>query len=764
MENRSSSPTMYSPRARPASPGARPSSSGGTRGRPSSPRPPPSYARSSLDRSPALNPLMLDDRPRVPPPIYLRSSSPQGHSGKGSLKIHVPAWGVALVRPPRGRDVHPLETGGVEIEPPCEDTVLSGALEVTMKERRKVHAISVGVQSVCRLHMGAQRLWEEDGIFERGVEVLAAEGEEGIWLEKGSQSFSFSLLLPATLATSDFHTFGRVSYILTARVEGIPASTSFTSMFKVSQPPTLDHNIPHRGDFERVIARSDKLAAAASSSSPSAVAANSGSSSGGLAASTMGIGLSGLSISDSSALVDDASAIAVGEGSPSIRGLYTRRQSSDLSPRIPPLSLSPPVPGSVTGSGSGSSSGLGFSTQPAEEEGLRLKKTKSRSPSLTPSNHTSKSEKNDWMKGDLFASRGLVVHANPSRSGGVTQLELRKEGFVDGLGSWKFTATAEVFSISAVILLGISIPAPSPACTVFLIRLVLAQSYNITSPRTPNNPPHMPEATRNHVLYQVGRMHKPGEKHPARAVESLWRGSGAHGTGGEDGCKIRAVARMPNHDKIRPTTQDGTITPIRVTHELTLQVFYSIDGQCVRGDPIDGPGELRMMSVRMPIAVPSCVLTMNALDLPTYETAHKSPQENIDDILSSAPSKNLCMCGSTFAELGEAAMRRAQATEQEDMDTLGSTAGANGGTTGAGACGPGEPGCELTKEEEARREGLMARGESASGSGSRRGSTSTSANAGASGSGSGSASESGSGIGNGNGNASGAATGSGWGQ
>jgi hypothetical protein len=55
-----------------------------------------------------------------------------------------------------------------------------------MKERKRCQAISVGVQSVCRLHMGVQRGWEEDGVFERGVEVLGGDSD-GIWLEKGSQ-------------------------------------------------------------------------------------------------------------------------------------------------------------------------------------------------------------------------------------------------------------------------------------------------------------------------------------------------------------------------------------------------------------------------------------------------------------------------------------------------------------------------------------------------------------------------------------------------
>lgn len=48
-----------------------------------------------------------------------------------------------------------------------------------------------------------------------------------------------------------------------------------------------------------------------------------------------------------------------------------------------------------------------------------------------------------------------------------------------------------------------------------------------------------------------------------------------------------------------------TITPIRVTHELLLQVYYSIYGESVKREKIKGPGELRLMSVRIPIHLPS---------------------------------------------------------------------------------------------------------------------------------------------------------------
>jgi hypothetical protein len=43
----------------------------------------------------------------------------------------------------------------------------------------------------------------------------------------------------------------------------------------------------------------------------------------------------------------------------------------------------------------------------------------------------------------------------------------------------------------------------------------------------------------------------------------------------------------------------STITPIRVAHEFTLQVFYSIWGKDLQGKPLpeDGPGRMRKMTL-----------------------------------------------------------------------------------------------------------------------------------------------------------------------
>ena len=52
-----------------------------------------------------------------------------------------------------------------------------------------------------------------------------------------------------------------------------------------------------------------------------------------------------------------------------------------------------------------------------------------------------------------------------------------------------------------------------------------------------------------------------------------------------------------------------TITPIRVSHDLLIQFFYSVEGQATSGRSIEGPGELRMMQVKVKLMIPSVSLS-----------------------------------------------------------------------------------------------------------------------------------------------------------
>lgn len=339
-----------------------------------------------------------------------------------------------------------------------------------------------------------------------------------------------------------------MSAILTARVEGSQATSSISNIFKREVVPTgVSSDIPFKEDFDTVIARSDKVAHGHRSNSRDSPRD-----------ATMPPALSaGLNEGP-----PDESAISMGDQNPSVTGLYHRQQSADFSRQ---------------------SSSFNPSRLGVDDDGRPINTSRT-----TGNDVAAKLEKHGWLKGDMTAMRSLIIHANPDPLGGVCQLDVRKEGMVAGIGSWRFTASSDVvspftgfalnfrlirtrvlisasltsvsqFAISAVLILSLSIPSPGPTCTIFFTRLLLSQTYKITSPRTPNDAPHQPEQIRNHVLYQVGKPHKVGDRFPGHEVEALWRGTEAGGAGDieEGGWRTRAVARMPVHEKIRPSTNDG---------------------------------------------------------------------------------------------------------------------------------------------------------------------------------------------------------------
>ncbi|GAA5848782.1 hypothetical protein JCM9279_002944 [Rhodotorula babjevae] len=72
------------------------------------------------------------------------------------------------------------------------------------------------------------------------------------------------------------------------------------------------------------------------------------------------------------------------------------------------------------------------------------------------------------------------------------------------------------------------------------------------------------------------------------------------------------VTRIPDDDSVRPTTLEGTDTPIRVKHQLVCQVRYRFKGS--RKDQV-----LEMASA---VTIASCCCLTSSLLLPEYRTRH----------------------------------------------------------------------------------------------------------------------------------------------
>jgi hypothetical protein len=150
-------------------------------------------------------------------------------SSKGHLKIHCQSY-VVLVHPPETQ-LEVLGEGIVQQQAqPQEDTLVDGRLEIIMDKPRIAKAIRVELVVACRLQIPGETVWQDKEIFHRMVEIGNSENEaDGIRLEKGSQSFEFTIIVPATLATYDRHPLGRITQTIRATVEGFPQITAHHS-------------------------------------------------------------------------------------------------------------------------------------------------------------------------------------------------------------------------------------------------------------------------------------------------------------------------------------------------------------------------------------------------------------------------------------------------------------------------------------------------------------------------------------------------------
>lgn len=470
-----------------------------------------------------------------------------GTSGKGVATMHLTSP-VVLVNP---------FGPGEDTSGPRADTVLDGTLEVQMEKPRIAKSIRVSLVCICRLQLPQSEDWQEKVIFERSVEI-GGEGEQGVRLERGTQTFGWSIILPATIAVYDKHPTARISHVLRAVVEGEAQPTTTFSLF---------------GGIGKGKGRSSSRANSPgrSKSRPSSRAP-----------------------------------------SPPSRS-KSRPGSRAPSPHRSPRHSVLPVAGSETD--------LGQLIVEAAADRVGRSRTP-QPPGTPPLMHPGDIKP---LRGNLVAERHIVVAANPSSIEQLRNYSFNKTGTLAGVGEWKWSLQSDALTVGSYINAKLAFLSPRRGATIFAVRLLLSQSYSVTDLHDPDATPQACPK-RNFVITTEGSI--PHEKKPGRDVAALWRAPAASPAGGagSDGAgeflpdfKLRiGMRRLPDDTKARPSTMDGTRTPIQVSHEFTLQVFFAVDGTDMSGKPTgeDGPGVMRMMMVTTPVVLPSCCCTTERIDLP----------------------------------------------------------------------------------------------------------------------------------------------------
>ncbi|BEI83818.1 hypothetical protein CcaverHIS002_0404220 [Cutaneotrichosporon cavernicola] len=269
----------------------------------------------------------------------------------------------------------------------------------------------------------------------------------------------------------------------------------------------------------------------------------------------------------------------------------------------------------------------------------------------------------------------MIVY-NPNPLATTNELHDRANGHVRGLGEWEMLLVSDVWTICALMNLQFNVTGIPASTTIFAVRLALAQSWAIISPRDDQAANHL-TGTRSFAIFESGKRPPVGHHYPDKHFHAIWRGTDAGGKDkpmANDGGSLHlaATVRLPTDEHVRPTTLPGVVTPITVTHNLVLEVFFSVWGEDDRGEPmkVPGPGGLRLLRVSRPITLPSCALIPEVIDLPAYEEHQRdaiAPDEDSIELLQRGmkgagplgdPGWALCACGRKLEDM-EARMRAA---------------------------------------------------------------------------------------------------------
>jgi hypothetical protein len=87
---------------------------------------------------------------------------------------------------------------------------------------------------------------------------------------------------------------------------------------------------------------------------------------------------------------------------------------------------------------------------------------------------------------------------------------------------------------------------------------------------------------------------------------------------------------MPRDREARPSTVEGLVTPLRVTHHLAVEVVFSIWGEDAFGQSIkDGPGDQRRLKIARGVALPACPILPQVFSLPACKSSSVIPLPDI---------------------------------------------------------------------------------------------------------------------------------------
>ncbi|GAA5911200.1 uncharacterized protein JCM6883_001936 [Sporobolomyces salmoneus] len=265
----------------------------------------------------------------------------------------------------------------------------------------------------------------------------------------------------------------------------------------------------------------------------------------------------------------------------------------------------------------------------------------------------------------LITNPGLANESKPP-----PPLHLKFEGALDELGPYSMAMQSQHIMVGGLLLFRLSLLFPPQGLMIYSIKVKIIQTFHLRSPTDTAHesipPPH------SQTVFILDSAHPPNFAKVQEDNLGARSGSATPKIGPlkvlrpDEMWKIHHLARLPNDNHIRPSTHEGTKSPISVTHtiqmELTFRRLTEEEENASMEEPLTIPRkgkdrerekekekepERRKVVMSKPLDIFSCCCFLDSLTLPVYSLLDPNPSPLDAELVLP------CVCGMQLKQLVE---------------------------------------------------------------------------------------------------------------
>ncbi|GAA6011947.1 hypothetical protein JCM10207_003437 [Rhodosporidiobolus poonsookiae] len=269
------------------------------------------------------------------------------------------------------------------------------------------------------------------------------------------------------------------------------------------------------------------------------------------------------------------------------------------------------------------------------------------------------------MGGDLYSQeRAVFCVINPGLeevSKPPPPLHLKFEGSLDEVGPYSMSMQSQHIMVGGLLLFRLSLLFPPVNLIVYSVKVKIMQQFTLRSPvdrKHTSSPPPSPV-----TVFILDSAHPPNDAKVQDDGRGARSGSQTPRIGPlktlhkDEMWNIVHLARLPNDNYIRPSTPEGTDSPITVHHTIQMEMTYRPmteeesnpelrEGKGKGKDKDKQPEpERRKVVMSKPLDIFSCCCFLDSLTLPVYSLLDPNPMP------LEAELQLPCVCGMTLKAL-----------------------------------------------------------------------------------------------------------------